>query len=459
MALTRVRARVLTDQTGAWVEIPVLLTPYGVLEPLLQYCIDLSHVKSFTWMNKLIRAVKLFIQYASVHPADHNRRTLFRGFAQRLYTGTFGKGTDPSNLCWRPASHEVAGYSIQLLSEFFEHIGTGESLNPRRDAGRYDRFIDQCAYQYRRDRSFLGHTWAPIDEQPKNRAVRPKRPLVIDRYEPPRFPEDRLMDLLFKGFKVGSRQDYRGMLITLLLHGAGFRRSEPFHLYVSDVMLDPENRDRALVLIHHPSRGAAPQHNRGSRAKVPPDRATYLRTHWDLDPRHHILGASHAGWKGGAHEQEFDSIFFRAYWFIPQFGELFLKLWREYLKQIVHLNRSHPFAFVNLHGGEIGNPYNLGQFSKAHAAACRRIGLEVSKAKGTTPHGHRHAFGQRLEEAGIHPEIRRRMMHHASLDSQEVYMQPSRAKIQSELEKAQSRLIQKNPPKWVTDLDSASDSL
>src|SRR6186713_1714240 len=98
IALTKVRAKVLTDQTGVFTEIPVLLTPYGVLEPLLQYCIDQSHVRSFAWMNKLVRAVKLFLQYASVHPTDVDKRALFRGFSQRLYTGTFEGGVDRSCL-------------------------------------------------------------------------------------------------------------------------------------------------------------------------------------------------------------------------------------------------------------------------------------------------------------------------------------------------------------------------
>ena len=49
------------------------------------------------------------------------------------------------------------------------------------------------------------------------------------------------------------------MLITLLLNGAGFRMSEPFHLYLWDVMEDPSHKGRALVLIQHPSWGAAPR--------------------------------------------------------------------------------------------------------------------------------------------------------------------------------------------------------
>lgn len=63
------------------------------------------------------------------------------------------------------------------------------------------------------------------------------------------------MELLTEGFKVGRGLDLRNILITLLLHGAGFRASEPFHLYVSDVIPDPSNERSALVqamgIAHH----------------------------------------------------------------------------------------------------------------------------------------------------------------------------------------------------------------
>ena len=38
-----VKARVYTDATGVYTEIPALLTPAGVLEPLRDYCLARSH--------------------------------------------------------------------------------------------------------------------------------------------------------------------------------------------------------------------------------------------------------------------------------------------------------------------------------------------------------------------------------------------------------------------------------
>jgi integrase len=152
------------------------------------------------------------------------------------------------------------------------------------------------------------------------------------------------------------------------------------------------------------------------------------------------MGAAEAGWKGGAHEKVSNAKFFRAYWFIPEYGELFLALWYCYLRQIVDIERSHPFAFVNTWREPLGSEYKLGQFNKAHAAAVERIGLNVSKADGTTPHGHRHRYGRLAAKAGIDPEIRRRMFHHLSPESQGVYTTPTELEIFQELTKAKDTL-------------------
>ena len=55
-----VKARVYTDVTGAYTELPALLTPAGVLESLLDYCLYRSHDRSLTWMSKVSRSVCIF---------------------------------------------------------------------------------------------------------------------------------------------------------------------------------------------------------------------------------------------------------------------------------------------------------------------------------------------------------------------------------------------------------------
>ncbi|WP_234888690.1 tyrosine-type recombinase/integrase [Aeromonas caviae] len=130
----------------------------------------------------------------------------------------------------------------------------------------------------------------------------------------------------------------------------------------------------------------------------------------------------------------------QAYWLLPEYGEWFLQLWHRYLEQVARSERGHPFAFINLVREPVGAMCTLNQYNKAHAAACERIGLTVSKALGTTPHGHRHAYGRRLMNAGIDKALIRRFMHHASLDSQEVYTQANSREALAALDVAAQRL-------------------
>jgi integrase len=440
-----VKARVHTDATGVYTELPALLTPVGVLEPLLDYCLHRSHDRSLTWMTKVTRAVRMFLEYLQSNPAERDTYLLFQNFAQRLYTGTFdhATGLDPSGLCWAPRSPQDASHIVTHLTDFFDWLGEmrpeAAKVNPRYAGGAFDRQTDEVAYQFRRNRAFLGHTWAAnASPDGTGHRLRGQRLPKVEKGEPPAFPDERFEELLAKGFSVAGRQDYRGMLITLLLHGAGFRESEPSHLYISDVFPDPANPRQAKVLIHHPSHGAAPsdwRDARGNRRKG--NRVEYLAQQFGLVPRTEVMDRRHAGWKGGMHDAAY---YKQAYWFLPEYGEWFLQLWHRYLEQVARVERDHPFAFINLSREPVGAMYTLTQYNKAHAAACERIGLAVGKALGTTPHGHRHAYGRRLRNAGVDKPLIRRFMHHASEESQQVYTQATTREALAALEVAAQRL-------------------
>ncbi|WP_227106581.1 gamma-mobile-trio recombinase GmtY [Chromobacterium rhizoryzae] len=441
----KVKARVYTDATGIYTELPVLLTPVGVLEPLLDYFLYRSHDRSLAWMTKVIRSVRMFLEYLQTNPAESDTYRLFQNFAQRLYTGTFDRetGLDPSNLCWSPRSPQDASHIITHLTDFFDWLGEmrpeAAKVNPRYVGGAFDRQTDQAAYQYRRSKAFLGHTWAAnTSPAGSGHHVRSRRLPKVEKGEPPAFPEEHFEKLLVQGFCAAGRYDYRSMLITLLLHGAGFRESEPFHLYISDVFPDSTNPSQAKVLIHHPSYGAAPADWRDERGRPRKgNRAEYLAHQFGLAHRTDLMNCRHAGWKGGTHD---GAYYKQAYWFLPEYGEWFQLLWYRYLEQVARIERDHPFAFINLHREPIGAMYSLSQYNKAHAAACERIGLTVGKALGTTPHGHRHAYGRRLRIAGVDKALIRRFMHHASLESQEVYTQASTHEALAALEAAMQRL-------------------
>ena len=126
MTFISVNARVVTDSTGAVSELPILLTPSGVLQPLLDYCLARSHNRSLSWMRKVVQATTLFLQYLKANPDEPESHRLFQNFAQRLYSGTFDRvtGMDPSNLCWRPYSYKNAGEIIHRLSDFLSGSAT-----------------------------------------------------------------------------------------------------------------------------------------------------------------------------------------------------------------------------------------------------------------------------------------------------------------------------------------------
>jgi hypothetical protein len=440
-----VNVQVITDEVGSGTEIPGLLTPNGLLIPLIDYCLSRSHDRSIEWMTKVVRSVSTFLEYMQVNPLEHNTPLLFQNFAKRLYTGTFDPrtGVDPSWLAWPARDGSDARRIITDLTYFFrwlsKHHPSAENINPVVTLNPFDRACDQAAYVHRREAAFLGHTWGGENSNSNsNSKVRSKRTPHVIISEPPAFPDDRFMDLIENGFKIGSRHDYRGILITLLCHGAGFRESEPFHLYIEDVIEDPAIPNSALVRIHHPSEGAAPvgwKDISGRPRKG--NRATYLSEGFGLRPRDLVLGGKAAGWKGGRHDGKY---YKQAYWFPSEFGELFLKIWNLYLHSVARVERTHPFAFINLNREPVGGIYGIGQYDKAHARACKRIGLQVGKAFGTTQHGHRHAYGRRLKNADVDAFFIQKFMHHSSEESQLVYTVATTKETRQVLEVASRKL-------------------
>jgi hypothetical protein len=396
------------------------------------------------------RYIRLFLEYVIANPNEHNSHNLFRNFAQRLYTGTFDKltGIDPGWLCWRSRSPIEAAKVIGCLTDFLNWAVARNYIKATEfgssyEGSRFDRILDETVYNYKREKSSLGHMWSSTPRKVKKNDVglfiRPRSAPKVEREEPPAFPDERFFEFLFEGFKVAGRPNFRDMCITLLMHGAGFRVSEPFHLYVSDVSRDPHNKNDALVRIHDPSIGYAPD-QMGRSVKGNISRSDYLSEKFSLSPRNLLLDSRAAGWKGGMYNGKY---FLRAYWFVPEFGELFMQLWLLYMHQIARSERNHPFAFINLAQGQLGGMYGMAAYHKAHARACERIGLVVGKELGTTPHGHRHAYGRRLVGGNVTQDNIRRFMHHRSLDSQKVYTSPSSVEMIEALREAAVRLKMK----------------
>lgn len=200
-----VKVRVYTDATGVYTQLPALLTSTGVLETLLDYCLYRSHVRSLTWMRKVTRSVRMFLEYLQTNPEERDTYRLFQNFAQRLYTGTFDRetGLDPSGLCWAPRSPQDASHIITHLTDFFGWLGEMRSetprVNPRYAGGAFDRQTEEAAYQYRRSKAFLGHTWAAnVSSAETGSRVRGRRLPKVETSAPPAFPEERIEELLVR---------------------------------------------------------------------------------------------------------------------------------------------------------------------------------------------------------------------------------------------------------------------
>jgi len=453
MSHTVVYYKVVRDNTGIHEEIPVILTEFGPLQPLIQYILKHRHMLSESNTIKLVQAVGLLVDYMEAnHQVFDNPNDLFNTLVQRLYSGTVGvDGNDPSGLYWDARNPPVVRVLVNHLSKFSDWMAQEQGtkpLNPWRQATRTEEQLAWAAWHHQRNRAFLGHTMS-VDvaalKVSQARSVLLKRNPVIDHEPVKYFPEDRMVDLLFKGFIVPGKQksprieerlNLRDILITMLLQYGGLRMSEPFHLFVHDVIHDDTALGTALVKVYHPSLGKAPSDLCDAKGKpVVCDRATYLRDKFGLLPRTDYKGSHslHAGWKGNALDSK--QHFMHVHWVPRWAGELFWKLWVFYMAQRDPLNPGHPFAFVT----RKGKPYSIDAFEDAHAKAIKRIGLVPAKALGTTPHGHRHAFGQRLSDLKLHPIFVQKAMHHKSLESQIVYSEPARLKLNRAIDDALAR--------------------
>ena len=165
------------------------------------------------------------------------------------------------------------------------------------------------------------------------------------------------------------------------------------------------------------------------------DRATYLRDKYGLPPRTDYKSSHtlHAGWKGNALDSK--QHFMHVHWVPRWAGELFWKLWVFYMARRDSLNPDHPYAFVTREG----KPYSIDAFEDAHATAVKRIGLVPAKSLGTTPHGHRHAYGQHLSDLQLDAIFLKKALHHKSLESQSVYTEPDRVKLNRAIDAALAR--------------------
>jgi hypothetical protein len=434
--------------------LPVLFTGEGQpIEPLLRYQVARRR-RSLSWHRRVVRAVRLLLEYAAVNPALCSKpQVLFEHFVSRLDSGTIDEsGLDSSGIYWfrrKPSYVKALCGDLTAFSAHMSKYYDSPQLNPLREANLHERICKYAGKCYRHDKDFLSHLQSRSDLYAKSAHVensfgRQSREPRVDGETRTSFPQERFGDLIFRGFAVRPkvldpvlRLNIRDVLITLLLHGGGLRCSEAFHMFINDVIPNPLDETSALIRIGHPSWGEIKWRDASGQV-VTTTRSVYLRRH-GLPQREDVAGPMHAGWKNPVLDGKY---FLQVRWAEPQYGQLFLTLWRHYLLQytLLPVRPAHPWAWVSFDKGHAGEPLKMGRYIAAHARAIHRIGLEPDFELGTMVHNHRHAYAKWLESLKLKSELIRRFLHHASLQSQQRYLQMGEGEMHAELQRGLSHL-------------------
>jgi hypothetical protein len=461
MSHVKVISNTVRDNTGMIIQMPtILIEQNGQVTPLWQlheYLIKNQYM-SDSWRNKLIQAVGLLLDYMDANAnSSSDPKDFFQSFTDAIYSGTINEeGYDPSGLYWLPKRTKTAKALLYGLSEFSDwlHKKYGAvQLNPWRDATKYEERLNWAALTNKSQRSFLGHLDSAkemSETAKKARNIMQRRTPSGDYGDVPAFPEDKIYDLLFEGFKKPDKKNklslrdqynWRDIAITILMHGGGLRKCEPFHIWISDVMPDPHDPQLALVRVYHPVDGSAPKDFKMPDGKYLTNREAYLRMKYSLSPRNNLVGLRHAGWKNPK-LSDTNQNYMQVHWFPRQWGYLFMQVWRMYLAQRIHekILDTNPFLFVSFDDKNKGEMYTISSFRQSHIRAVQKIGLVVGKIHGTTEHGHRHAYGQRLSVANLDPKVNQEAFHHKAIGSQGVYTQPTIERVTRALAEANEAL-------------------
>lgn len=416
--------------------LPAIYTERGVIISHLRY-LAWYHEKSESWKERSIFSLRLLIDYINSVPNITKASVLLKNFTRAQITGTIDYETynDPLDLFWKARNITSANNILFHITHYTDFLalqdGYSENrINPFRDSSSWEERLNWCAYYHKQANVFLNHLSKKseaYDFAKKTRLINPILAPHTKEENTARFPEKHLENLLENGFRIKGRQDFRSQAITMLLNYGGIRKSEVFHIYVSDITLDPNHTDEALVRIYHPQYGASPDPKYKNRME-------YLQQCSSVKPRntYRLSERLYAGWKSpslNSKQGYFDVIFNP-----PEKAKDFLIVWVKYLKyQRVEPKSPHPYAFTNTEG----EPETIKNYQRRHRRAVERIGLESKKYLGTTEHGHRHAYGYRAEKRGLSPIEIQKAMHHKSHLSSLVYRQPTNEDIREKMRAAE----------------------
>lgn len=359
---------IIRDSLRAGLPTVLLLVGSRPFDKLLEFyrekCVSLSAERSYA------QSVGKFIEWLSVRADEfmkqEKRGLLYTAFAHDLRFGTYQHGRCIYGLNWRPTSDNNTRRLTRALMEFSDWLNTryGTTLiNPIQDSASYaQKIIFWRAWNKHKAGSLLAHTksrqnarkdlsLSRISQLPKNRS----KPME----EVKAFPVEQIESLLWKGF-INPRSsneslpwlkyNLRDILITILCLYGGCRASEPLHLWVGDVYVDPDNPDSALVLIHEPSDGKIDYLDPITGNQRSTTRADYLqRFCGGLKPLTQETGRRHSGWKGCLLTHR-EKKAYQVFWIDKNAGKLFLTIWRLYIQNVRPVALKTPWAFLTKEG-------------------------------------------------------------------------------------------------------------
>ncbi|WP_230123463.1 site-specific integrase [Pseudomonas sp. Bi70] len=351
------------------------------------------------------------------------------------------------SLGWEGVRRQTALVDVRAVSDFTEwcSVNFGHvAANPRETVMVSSlKLKEQKNIQFRNAGrggwDFLYHLHAATSEGQgltAAAAFSPSGKKVRRTYSPDYFPSDQIWPM------ITACPSLRDKLYLILLFFGGLRISEPLHLFVTDVSIRADGV--AQVVLGHPKEGQFKWVDSNGNRRTG-TRQFFLNERYQLGPRH-VLPENHplhAGWKGMTADSpaKAESV---VHWLREDAGRLFAKLHAEYMrKERAHISDNHPYYFVNLQPGEFfGGALKLSNISKAFYRAAQRVGLS-SETPGINPHGARHFYGFYCASILELPlEKTNKIMHHASMQSTEVYYSLSAEAVRKALKLAQERLEQ-----------------
>lgn len=429
----KVQVRYVDVASGNVYLLPAVYTESGVIASHLRYLAWFSY-KSESWKERSVFSLRLLISYINSLSGKIIAIDLLKSFTRSLVTGTidYESCNDPMGLFWPPRSTFDVNNILFHITHYTDYLARQPEyetarINPFVKATGYEERLNWCAYYNRNANVFLNHLKKRADaylEVGRTRAVAGYRDPKIDNDKVVKFPDDMVYVLLQEGFSNSEGVNYKYQLMTMLMNYGGLRKSELFHLYVSDITVHPERRDEALVRVYHPEYGKSPLPDYKNRRE-------YLLAETQYKPRNSypLSERLHAGWKGALLTSR--AGFFEVIFNPPGIAKTFLSVWVKYLKyqRVEPAASFHPFAFTKKDGG----PETLKNFQRAHKRAVEKIGLVCKKEFGTTEHGHRHAYGYRARKFGLSRVEIQKSMHHRSPDSCLVYIKPTNEDIRERM--------------------------